>query len=89
MPENLWEIIDSIKRSLRDQQLKDGATRVGVVTFITTFSEKTPLEENLIINRYRRQLSDATGLNAACSAFTHLKGVFTVGCARVDFSSCG
>ena len=89
MPEDLSDIIDRIKSSLRDQQVKGAEVRAGVLNPITTFFEKTSLTGLVEANRWKSQSDDEAFILAEYVRETYLSGAFLLDLAKVEFSDCG
>ena len=89
MPEKLSDIIDRLKRSLRDQQVKSSDIRGGTLNPISTFFEKAPLYELVEVDRSRSQLYDGTQILVREGREVEIRGAFLLGLAKVSFSVCG
>ena len=89
MPENLSDIIDKLKRSLRDQQVKNSDIRGSRLNPISTFFEKTLLHEVVQVHRSRSRFSDGTQILAKDRSEMQIKGTFLLDSAKVGFSVCG
>ena len=89
MPENLSDIIDRLKRSLRDQQVKSSDIRGGTLNPISTFFEQSILDESVEVDRSRSRFSDETQILAKDSREIQSRGVFLLDLAKVGFSVCG
>ena len=89
MPENLSDIIDRLKRSLRDQQVKSSEIRGGTLNPISTFFEKTALDELVEVDRCRCRLYERAQILAEDSREVQIRGAFLLDFARVGFSACG
>ena len=89
MPENLSDIIDRLKRSLRDQQVKSSDIRGSRLNPISTFFEKPLLHEVVEVDRSRSLFSDGAEILAKDCSGMQIRGAFLLGLAKVGFSVCG
>jgi len=89
LPENLSDIIDRLKRSLRDQQVKSSDIRGGTLNPISTFFEQTILEESVEVDRYKSLFSDSSQISAKDNREVQTRGAFLLDLAKVGFSACG
>ncbi len=89
MPENLSDIIDRLKRSLRDQQVKSSDIRGSRLNPISTFFEKTLLKEVVEVDRFRSRFYEGAQILTKDSSEIQIKGAFLLDSAKVGFSVCG
>lgn len=89
MPENLSDIIDRLKRSLRDQQVKSSDIRGSTLNPISTFFEKTLLDELVKVDGSRSRLFEDARMVARDSRDEQIIGAFLLDLAKVGFSVCG
>jgi len=89
LPENLSDIIDRLKRSLRDQQVKSSDIRGSTLNPISTFFEKTLLDELVKVDGSRSRLFEGARMVARDSRDEQIIGAFLLDLAKVSFSVCG
>jgi hypothetical protein len=89
LPENLSDIIDRLKRSLRDQQVKSSDIRGSTLNPISTFFEKTLLDELVKVDGSRSRLFEDARMVARDSRDEQIIGAFLLDLAKVGFSVCG
>jgi len=89
LPENLSDIIDRLKRSLRDQQVKSSDIRGSRLNPISTFFEKTLLKEVVEVDRFRSRFYEGAQILTKDSSEIQIKGAFLLDSAKVGFSVCG